>query len=446
MKKKWMAGLLVGAMCVGLLGGCGSSGSESAGGSQDAQAESVNAVAQDGDNTLTVWCWDPEYNINALNKAAEIYQQTNPDFALDIVETDAETIITKMATASTSGEISALPDIILVNDTHFQLEVQSYSNCFTDLTDTGFNFDEFSPGKVGMSVVDGRNYGIPFDSGTAIACYRTDILAEAGYTIDDFTDITWSEWIEKAKVVLDKTGCPLLNGLSCYNQIQIMLQSAGASYFDPADGSAKLTDNAALTAILETYVEMVNSGVYTEETGWDLYVGGINTGRIAGAMNGCWIMSSIEAAENQSGLWAVTNLPRLDDVDGATNYSSQGGSTWAITSNCDNVALAVDFFKTTFGGSTELYDEILETGVISTWLPAAESALYEEPIAYFSDQPVFSMITDYSAGVPEAYIGIYYQNATMDVANAVTNVLYSGGTLEEELKAAQETLLFEMEE
>ena len=124
---------------------------------------------------------------------------------------------------------------------------------------------------------------MPFDNGAAIACYRTDILEQAGYTIDDFTDITWEDWIEKAKHVLEVTGCPLLNGLSCYNQLTIMLQSAGGSFFNE-DGTANLTDNEALRKTIELYTQMVAAGVYTEETGWDTYIGGMNTGRIAGLM------------------------------------------------------------------------------------------------------------------------------------------------------------------
>ena len=51
--------------------------------------------------------------------------------------------------------------------------------------------------KQTFSVVDGKHYGVPFDNGAAIACYRTDILQEAGMTLEDFTDITWDEWVEK---------------------------------------------------------------------------------------------------------------------------------------------------------------------------------------------------------------------------------------------------------
>ncbi|HBZ32612.1 MAG TPA: ABC transporter substrate-binding protein, partial [Lachnospiraceae bacterium] len=43
---------------------------------------------------------------------------------------------------------------------------------------------------------------------------------------------------------------------------------------------------------------------------------------------GCWIMSSIQAAEDQSGEWAIVNMPALDEIDGATNYANCGGASW----------------------------------------------------------------------------------------------------------------------
>lgn len=53
-------------------------------------------------------------------------------------------------------------------------------------------------------MVDDTHYGVPFDNGAVIACYRTDILDEAGYTIDDLTDITWSKFMEIGKDVHEK--------------------------------------------------------------------------------------------------------------------------------------------------------------------------------------------------------------------------------------------------
>ena len=63
-------------------------------------------------------------------------------------------------------------------------------------------------------------------------------------------------------------------------------------------------------------------------------------------------------------------MPKVDDVDTATNYANNGGSSWYITSNCKNVELAEDFLASTFGSSTDFYDAILPvSGAISCYLP-----------------------------------------------------------------------------
>jgi lactose/L-arabinose transport system substrate-binding protein len=304
------------------------------------------------DNTLTVWAWDPAFNIYAMQEAEKIYQKDHPDFSLDIVETPWDDLQTKLTTLAQSQEFGELPDIFLVQNNAFQKNVINYPDLFSEATDAA-DFSEFPQSVVDYSTVDGVNYGVPFDSGTAIGAYRTDVLAEAGYTIDDFTDITWDDFVTKAKDVLAKTGKPLLSGQAgSSDTIMMMLQSAGASLFD-ADGNPTIADNKALEASIDTYVDLVNAGVFTEVNSWDEYIGTFVNGSVAGTINGVWISGSLLTATDQAGNWAVTNLPKLDGVSGATNYSANGGSSWAISSNA-NVDLASDFLKSTFAGSTEL--------------------------------------------------------------------------------------------
>ena len=80
-------------------------------------------------------------------------------------------------------------------------------------------------------------------------------------------------------------------------------------------------------------------------TDWDQYIASMNKGEAAGVIQGCWIMSSIQSAEDQSGKWAIVNMPALDGIDGATNYANCGGASWAVSSNCKNTELAFDFLK-----------------------------------------------------------------------------------------------------
>ena len=72
---------------------------------------------------------------------------------------------------------------------------------------------------------------------------------------------------------------------------------------------------------------MVADGTLVEVTDWDQYIASINNGTVAGTINGCWIMASIVANDDQSGKWAITNMPKLDGVDGATNYSNNDGQS-----------------------------------------------------------------------------------------------------------------------
>lgn len=446
MKKRLLAVLMAAVMVLGTVAGCGNSEKPAEAPVEETTEPEAEAPAEEAvlEGKLTVWCWDPAFNINAMNVAGEIYKTDHPNFELEVVEMSQEDIYQKLATAMAAGNTDeVLPDIVLFDDSLVAQAASSFQGVFLDLTDSGIDFSSFAEGKVACSVVDGKNYGIPFDSGAAIAAYRTDVLEEAGFTVEDFTDITWSEWIEKAVVVKEKTGKALLNGLGAYNQLSVMLKSCGGGYFDE-EGNLYIAENEKLQKICELYLEMLDKGVYQEEVGWDTYIGNINNSNVAGAMNGCWIMSSIQVAEDQKGLWAITNVPSIDGVDGATNYSSQGGSTWTITSACKNVDLAVDFFNSTFAGSTELYDKILPTVAISTWVPAGNSDTYKQPVEYFSNQAIYSMIVDYTAKVPSSVISAYDSSARNAVCTAITNAAYSGADIVEELKLAEETLKFEM--
>jgi lactose/L-arabinose transport system substrate-binding protein len=408
-------------------------------------ATAAATTAAAGANTLTVWCWDPAFNLYAMQEAAKVYQQTNPDFKLNIVETPWADIQTALTVAGSSGDYSTLPDIFLCQDNAFQKNVITFPKLFTDLTASGVAFDQFGSAKVAYSVVDGKNYGVPFDNGAVINCMRTDILEKAGFTVADFTDITWSKYIEQAKVVLAKTGMPMLSMQAGESDlIMMMMQSAGASMFD-AKGNPTIVDNPTLTEVLNTYAELVKSGVLVQVNSWDEYIATLTGGTVASTINGCWILGSIQTAKDQSGKWAMTNMPKLDNAANATNYSSNGGSSWAISSNTKNAALAEDFLSKTFAGSVPFYETILpSSGALATYLPAGTSAVYSQPSAFFQGDKIFSKIIDFAGKVPKNNTGVYYYEARDAVATALTNII-AGADTAKELKAAQDTVVFNMQ-
>ena len=446
MKRKFLSIMLVTAMTASLVA-CGSSGSNNSNKSDSAASDSTEAstastsASGEDENTLTVWCWDETFNVYAMEEAAKFYQKENPDVKVNVVTTAWEDVQTALTTAATSGDYSTLPDIVLVQDNAFQKNVISYPDLFQDITSSGIDFSQFAAGKTAYSTVDSKNYGVPFDNGAVIACYRTDILEQAGYTIDDLTDITWDQFQTIGADVLSKTGYALDSTESGEpDLLMMMLQSAGSSLFDDS-GKPTIADNATLKTVVNTYVSLAKSGVLAlTDDNWDEYIKSFNSGKTAGAINGCWIMGSIQSATDQSGKWGITTMPSLVGVDGATNYSNNGGSSWALTANCKNTDLATDFMNKTFAGSVDFYGDILpSSGAIATWSPAAGADVYSQPSEFFGGDTVFTKIVDYASKVPTNNTGVYYYEARDAVAVAITNVM-NGADVDSELANAQATV------
>lgn len=438
MKKKVLGMFLVATMAASVLAGCG-------GKAEDKSEAKKDDTAAAQEETLTVWCWDPNFNVYAMEQAEKMYQKDHPDFKLDIQEKVYSDIETALITAAEADDYSTLPDIFLMQDYSFHKNVANYPGIFTELTDSGVDFSQFSADKLADSTVDGKNYGLPFDNGATIMAIRKDMVEAAGLTVDDFKDTTWSDFIEKAKKVVEKNNVPMLTSSGGSEIVIEMLQSAGASPM--VDGKVDLVGNEALKKSIETYKQLIDEKVMVDYTDWDQYIASMNKGTAAGVIQGCWIMSSIQAAEEQSGNWAIVDMPKLDGIEGATNYANCGGASWAVSSNCKNTDLAFDFLKSTFGESVELYDDLLpNAGAIASYLPAAESEVYNEASDFYGGQTVYKDIVDFAGKVPGIDYGAYYSDIRSALTDAITNVVQNGADIDSEIKNAQDTVEFNINE
>ena len=395
-------------------------------------------AAEDG--KITIWTWDVNFNIAAMNVAADMYHEDHPDVEIEIQEVQSTDIETAISQAATAGDLETLPDIILNQDNSFQKMVENYPEVYTDLTDL-YDFEGFGEAKAAYSTVDDRHYGIPFDAGTVIAAYRTDKLEEAGYTIDDLTDITWTELLEIGKVVKEKTGLAMFSApTDSMDALLMMLQSCGASMFNE-DGSVNLKDNEPLRVVIETYKQMVDEGIIVEVNSWDAYIGTMSNESVVGTYNGCWILGTIMSLSDQAGKWDFTNMPALDGVEGATNYSNNGGSSWAVIQTKD-VDLSVDFLQ--LYRNVDFYNKILPTtSAIASFTPAKEGEAYTAPNEFFNGKPIFSIILDYGTKVPSNTTGAYYYDARAALVTAVVNY-QNGADLDSELATAEDTVNFAM--
>lgn len=444
MKKKLISTLLVGSMALSLAA-CGNGGGSNGGGNGGNGGDS-NA-ASGNENTLTVYAWDPAFNIPAIKAAADAYKaDVNPDFVLDLREQassgDIETAIT---TAASAGKYDSLPDIVLFQDHWIQQFVKDYPDAWQNVNDADIKWDDFSAEKLDYSTIDGVHYGVPVDGGTVINAYRVDLLEEAGYTIDDLTGISWAEFIEIGKVVKEKTGKYLMCMDGDGNDlVYLMLQAEGVSQFK--DGKPYITENETLKRVVQTIVDMSKEGVLLLTNSWSDYTDkAIQGDQVAGIMNGNWIIPTIEKVEANSGKWEITSMPTLDG--GKEGYASNGGASLYITANCKNPELAKDFLAYTFGGgegATATYDNALkEGGLVATYAPAGESEVYNEGVAYFNNTPIYADIVEMGTHVQIIEQSPYHYTCRTQLAAAIVNII-NGSDLETELKNAEDQLNFEM--
>ena len=131
---------------------------------------------------ITVWCWDPNFNVYAMKQAAAVYNKTHADVTIEIVDM-AQDIEAKISAGLQAGG-AGLPDIALFQDFRIEQFLHDYPDAFVDLKAAGVDYSKFAAYKVGPMTVGSKIYGIPFDTGSTGLWLRTDYLKAAGLNPD----------------------------------------------------------------------------------------------------------------------------------------------------------------------------------------------------------------------------------------------------------------------
>lgn len=418
-----------------LLTGCGNTSNSSSSNNSPQQ----NTSSTSGTKKITVWAWDPNFNIAIMNDAKAIYTKEHPDVQIDVVEMAKGDLEQKLNTVLASGVKEGLPDIVLIEDYNAQKYLQAYPGAFADLTNK-IDYSKFAKYKVELMTIDGKTYGVPFDSGVTGLFYRRDILEQAGYKPEDLNNITWDQFIEIGKRVKEKTGKYML-GFDPANGglMRIMLQSAGEWYFD-RDGKPNFTNNPALKEAVITYKKLLDAGIVKRVSGWNEWVATFNKGDTAAVVTGVWIIGSIKAESSQSGKWGLAPVPRLN-INSSVNASNLGGSSWYVINSSKNKDVAIDFLKEIYAGNNDFYQKILvERGAFATYLPAQTGSAYSAPDTFFGNQKIYSDLSEYIKKIPPVNYGVYTYEADAAIMGIMPDV-YSGKiSVDDALKKAEEQL------
>ena len=393
---------------------------------------------------LTVTAWDANFNGNALQAAADDYKaNVDPDFELEInIVSGSSDVENDITNAGSSGDYSLLSDIVLFQDRYIKNFVENYPDAWVSLEGADINWDDITAVKQSYSTIDGVHYGAPVDNGTAIMAYRVDLLAEAGYTIEDMKGITWEKFLEVGKAVYEKTGKALLSMDGSGNDLPyMMLQGEGVSLWQ--DGKPFVVGNEKLRRVVELLIEMEKEHVLILSNDWTGYTNEtIMQDQVAGVLNGNWIIPTMTQVADNAGKWQITSMPTLDGGEG---FATNGGSSLYITGNCKNVDLAKKFLAYTFGGSKVTYDEALRKGgVVTCCISAGQSEVYGEGVPFFNNQPVYTDIVAMGAKIipveesPFHYVLRGYLGVAMQQ-------IKEGADIDTALQEAQDATVFYME-
>ena len=112
--------------------------------------------------------------------------------------------------------------------------------------------------RVQMYGKDDNWYGIDFHLGASVCYYNMDIMNEAG--VDPANIVTWDDYFEAGKQVLEKTGKPMLAVETADLFLpQMMLLEKGVQYVDEK-GQPNI-DTKEHAEIIEYIRKMIDAGI-----------------------------------------------------------------------------------------------------------------------------------------------------------------------------------------
>lgn len=334
MKKRIFSLLMVMAMSVTMLAGCGASEETEAPAAEaveekvEAEVEAETLVAEEAaaKEAVTIWYyWETEGHQVALDQVIQQYNESQEAYEVTAKYVPFADFKKQLSIGASADE---LPDLAILDSP----DHASYASMgiFEDITGK-FDVSNYYEGTVNSCTIDGKLYGVPFGVNCLALYYNEDMLKAAGCSVPT----TWDELLETAKALTTDTVtglalCSVQNEEGTFN-FTPWLWSTGATSYD--------IDNENGIRALSFIGGLVESGAMSKEcinwTQGDV-MNQFISGNVAMMENGPWQIPTMQA-EAPDLNWKVTLIPK-----DAQNASVLGGENYAVISG-GNVDGALDF-------------------------------------------------------------------------------------------------------
>ena len=375
---------------------------------------SVSAVMAEAEPIqLTLWTFQELHT--------ELYQtmldkwNADPDkpaLAIDFQVFPYEDMHNKLTIALQSGE--GAPDLV-------DIEINMFANYLKgDIGLAPMNeyvepiADHLVMSRLNNYAKDGKYYGIDHHIGATVMFYNTKILEEAGI---DYTAIkTWDDFHEAGKVVLEKTGKPMIvwESADCWS-VYPMVNQHGGDWLTP-DNQVRMDEQvvidtlAFMKSMLDdgTAIPCPGGWTHTEE-----YWGWMNGGNCAAVCMPFWYLDRFtNYMPDLAGQMKVAAMPLWSD--GGHKSAQMGGTGTAVVASSANVDIAKEFLA---------YACLTFDGCVTTWkicgfdpilkdVYGSEEMKETNKFFEYYDQDIFAVLSDILDDIPDTCLTEYFPSAT----------------------------------
>jgi len=379
MKKKALA-ILLSAMTVMSLAGCGANGAAPTAEAPAAETPAAEAPAAEEETEptsigssvegeLTVTIWDEGQRPGLQQIVDEWSAQSGVKATIQVV--DWNNYWTLLEAGATGGE---LPDVFWMHSNVAQKYMEN--DLLLDLTDRIAASDKidmanYYDGIVKLYQSNGKQYAVPKDIDTIALWYNKTIFDEMGVAYPDDT-WTWQDFADAAKKLTndDHWGyaiAPGNNQEGYYNTIYSM-----GGYVISDDKKKSGMDDPKSIEAVKLFTDMIADGscpdlaTVSETAPNEL----LCAGKVAMSINGSWMLAGYRDNEYAAANCDVAVLPYTKDP--SDRVSIYNGLGWAAAANGKNIDAAWSLIE--YLGSKEAQIKQAELGVtMSAYMGTSDS-------------------------------------------------------------------------
>ena len=388
------------------------------------------AIAQEDAVHLTLWTFQEmhtqffqemlrQWNENPDNTPIEIDMQVYP----------YEEMHNKLTIALQSGE--GAPDIV-------DIEINMFANYLGgDIQLAPLNDyveplrDHLVMSRFENYAKDGNYYGIDHHIGATVMFYNTEILESAGINYKDI--ITWDDFREAAKVVMEKTGKPMTTWEStdCWNIYPLVSQHGGD--WLTLENEVRMDEPVVVDTL-----QFIHDTIFVDKTCMaapggnhhaEEYYGWMNAGGSASVLMPFWYAARFtNYMPDLSGKIKVAPMPLWSD--GGHKSAQMGGTGTAVVKTSANVDIAKEwlaFAKLSFAGNIQSWRILGNDPILLDVYGTEELAEPNQFFDYFGDD-IFDVVSSLLDDIPDTALTSVYPSAADIVKNQMAYELVIVGT------------------